>query len=108
MILDTIIQVKQNKESKKQATRKFVRKKDGLSRSIVKSISWRAIGTIDTIIISWLVTGKPSLAFSIGAVELVTKMMLYTIHERVWEHISFGKKAVYIEITDDDNKRNPK
>lgn len=60
-------------------------------RSIVKSISWRVIGTLDTIIISWIITGTLSLAFSIGVVELVTKMVLYFFHERIWNNISWGK-----------------
>ena len=60
-------------------------------RSIVKSISWRAIGTLDTIIISWIVTGTLSLAFSIGFIELVTKMVLYFFHERIWNNINWGK-----------------
>lgn len=60
-------------------------------RSIAKTLSWRTIGTIDTILISWLVTGTLSLAFSIGAIELVTKMMLYFFHERLWNTISWGK-----------------
>ena len=60
-------------------------------RSIVKSISWRAIGTLDTIIISWIVTGTLSLAFSIGFIELVTKMVLYFFHERIWNTINWGK-----------------
>ena len=60
-------------------------------RSIAKSISWRAIGTLDTIIISWIITGKLSLAFSIGLVELVTKMVLYFLHERLWNTIKWGR-----------------
>lgn len=60
-------------------------------RSIVKSISWRAIGTIDTIIISYLITGKLAFAFSIGGVELFTKMFLYFLHERTWNKINFGR-----------------
>ena len=60
-------------------------------RSIVKSISWRAIGTLDTIIISWVVTGTLTMAFSIGVVELVTKMVLYFFHERIWNTIKWGK-----------------
>ncbi len=60
-------------------------------RSIVKSISWRVVGTLDTILISWVVTGTLSLAFSIGMVELVTKMVLYFFHERIWNSISWGK-----------------
>ena len=60
-------------------------------RSIVKSISWRAIGTLDTIAISWFVTGTLALALSIGAVELVSKMALYFFHERAWNLIKWGK-----------------
>ncbi|MDO7173021.1 DUF2061 domain-containing protein [Mariniflexile sp. AS56] len=60
-------------------------------RSIVKSISWRLIGTLDTILISWLITGELALAFSIGSVELVTKMVLYFFHERIWNNIKWGK-----------------
>ena len=60
-------------------------------RSIVKSISWRVIGTLDTILISWLVTEALTVAFSIGAIELITKMVLYFFHERVWNAIKWGK-----------------
>lgn len=61
------------------------------ARSIIKSISWRVIGTLDTILISWFITGKLDLAFSIGSIELVTKMVLYFFHERVWNSIKWGK-----------------
>lgn len=60
-------------------------------RSIVKSISWRIIGTLDTVFISWLVTGEIGLALSIGSVELFTKMILYFLHERLWNAMSWGK-----------------
>ncbi len=42
-------------------------------RSVVKTISWRALGTIDTIIISWIIVGNFRFALSIGGVELVYK-----------------------------------
>jgi uncharacterized membrane protein len=61
-------------------------------RSIVKSISWRALGTMDTIIISWVITGKVTMALTIGSIELVTKMVLYFLHERLWNIIKWGKK----------------
>jgi uncharacterized membrane protein len=60
-------------------------------RSLAKTISWRVIGTIDTVLISWLITGTLRLAFSIGLVELVTKMVLYFFHERAWNKIKWGK-----------------
>lgn len=60
-------------------------------RSVVKAISWRATGTIDTILISWLITGQLKWAFSIGFVELFTKVGLYYVHERVWDRLNFGR-----------------
>lgn len=60
-------------------------------RSIVKSVSWRTIGTIDTILISFLITGKVTLALSIGGIEVFTKMILYYFHERAWNRIKFGR-----------------
>ncbi|MCX2719126.1 DUF2061 domain-containing protein [Lentiprolixibacter aurantiacus] len=60
-------------------------------RSILKSITWRIVGTADTVIISWIVTGELTLAFSIGFVELLSKMILYFVHERVWNRVRWGK-----------------
>ena len=87
MIADQIILANREKKvsySKDKSSEKPI-------RSIVKSISWRVIGTLDTIIISWIITGTLSLAFSIGVVELVTKMVLYFFHERIWNSINWGK-----------------
>lgn len=67
------------------------RKSEKPKRSVAKSISWRIIGTLDTIIISWIITGTLTVAFSIGAVELFTKMILYFFHERAWNRIGWGK-----------------
>lgn len=61
-------------------------------RSLLKAISWRATGTVDTIVISFIVTGHIKLALSIGFIELFTKIGLYYIHERVWEKIPVGRK----------------
>lgn len=58
------------------------------SRHILKTITWRIIGTIDTIVLSWLITGSLTLGFSIGGVEVVTKMLLYYLHERAWYKFS--------------------
>ncbi len=61
-------------------------------RSVAKAISWRAVGTLDTIVISLILTGELVLAFTIGSVEIVTKMILYFFHERIWNSIKWGKK----------------
>jgi uncharacterized membrane protein len=60
-------------------------------RSLLKSVSWRITGTIDTFIISYIITGKISLAFSISGVEIFTKISLYYFHERLWNKIKIGK-----------------
>jgi len=66
--------------------------KENHSRSIAKAVSWRITGTIDTIIVSYVVTGKIALALSIGFVEVFTKIGLYYFHERIWNRISYGRQ----------------
>ena len=61
------------------------------SHSFAKAVSWRMFGTLDTFIIGYLVTGKLRLAGSIVGVELLTKTLLYYLHERAWDRISWGK-----------------
>lgn len=53
--------------------------------SVLKSISWRIVGTIDTMIIAYFITGKIDMALSIGFIEIFTKLTLFYLHERVWE-----------------------
>ena len=65
--------------------------KDKRSRSLMKAISWRITGTIDTIVISYLITRQVRWALSIGFVEVFTKILLYFAHERAWDRISFGR-----------------
>lgn len=60
-------------------------------RHILKTITWRIIGTLDTMILSWLITGNWKWGIAIGGVELITKMVLYYLHERAWYRYSkFG------------------
>ncbi|MFT5661640.1 MAG: putative membrane protein [Sulfurimonas sp.] len=65
--------------------------KEKAYRSVVKTISWRTIGTLDTVVISYIITGDLKMAASIGSIELFTKMILYYFHERAWNKISLGK-----------------
>lgn len=60
-------------------------------RSLMKAISWRITGTIDTFIISWVIIGSPLIASGIALTEIMTKIFIYWIHERVWNSISWGK-----------------
>lgn len=60
-------------------------KKDNtIARHLAKTITWRIVGTIDTMILSSLITGSIKIGLAIGGVEVITKMILYFFHERAW------------------------
>jgi len=59
-------------------------------RHIAKTITWRIIGTLDTFIIGWIVTGNELIGASIGGLEIITKTILYYIHERAWYKSKYG------------------
>ena len=66
---------------------------DSHQRSIAKAISWRVTGTADTFIISWLITGELMIAGGIALTEVVTKIVLYWLHERAWNRVKWGRHA---------------
>ncbi len=59
-------------------------------RHLFKSISWRFVGSIDTILLTWIISGNLKFGMVIGSFELFTKMILYYIHERIWYKSKFG------------------
>jgi uncharacterized membrane protein len=71
---------------------KLFRGREAHRRSFAKAVSWRITGTIDTFIISFFVTGKVSLASTIAAIEVITKIGFYYLHERVWATIPWGHR----------------
>lgn len=60
-------------------------------RSVAKALSWRVVGTLDTLVVSYFLTGEISLAASIASVDFITKLILYFFHERIWNAIKWGK-----------------
>ncbi len=64
--------------------------RESRKRHIAKTITWRALGTTDTMLLSWFITGNPLVGMKIGFAELITKMVLYYLHERVWYRSNFG------------------
>ncbi|MGZ8364219.1 MAG: DUF2061 domain-containing protein [Caulobacteraceae bacterium] len=66
--------------------------RDGHLRSVIKAFSWRFVGSLDTFLLSWLITGKAHYAVTIAGGEALTKIVLYYIHERVWNRITWGRK----------------
>ncbi len=71
-------------------------------RHLAKTITWRIVGTLDTIILSWIITGNPLTGLKIGGAEVITKMVLYYFHERVWFNIGIKeskKRHLFKTIT---------
>ena len=62
------------------------------ARSVLKALSWRALGTLDTFAISWLLTGRVEIAGSIAGLEIITKIAWYYLHERIWAAIHWGRR----------------
>ncbi len=62
------------------------------TRSLLKAISWRIVGTLDTMTLGWIITGSPLMGLKIGALELFTKFILYYFHELIWIRFKFGTK----------------
>jgi len=62
------------------------------SRHLLKTITWRIIGTLDTMLLGWFVSGDHKVGLTIGSLELLTKMVLYYGHERIWYSVDYGIK----------------
>lgn len=59
-------------------------------RHIIKTFTWRGVGTLDTVLFGWLITGNPIIGLKIGGIETLTKMLLYFGHEKLWYKINYG------------------
>lgn len=69
-----------------------VKMPESKKRHLFKTVTWRTVGSLDTFLLGWLITGNPTAGFTISLSELLTKMVLYYIHERLWYRIDFGLK----------------
>jgi adenylylsulfate kinase len=67
---------------------------DSHFRSIIKAVSWRIFGTLMTMAFTFLVTQKITFALYIGLFEFVAKIILFYLHERLWNVVSFDKVFV--------------
>jgi uncharacterized membrane protein len=65
--------------------------KDSPQRSILKALSWRMVATATTMIIIYYVSGSLDWALIGGAFDIILKLVLYYLHERLWTNIQWGK-----------------
>ena len=60
---------------------------DSKTKSLLKTLSWRAVATLITMIIAYFIVGDLTVALSIGAFDVIIKMVAYYFHERAWSRI---------------------
>lgn len=77
---------------KSDVSYKVSKSSDTPIRSVVKAVSWRLVGTLDTLAVSWFVVQDAKTASAIASIDFVTKMILYFFHERAWNAIKWGKR----------------
>jgi uncharacterized membrane protein len=97
-MLDVLLKQSEEKPDSKGVI-KVSDRADKPIKSFMKSVSWRIVGTIDTMVISYIITGRVTVAVSIGSVEVLTKTILYYFHERLWAHIHKIKINLLIKTT---------
>ena len=67
--------------------------RESLSRSVLKALSWRILGTLVTAGLVYATTRRLLLALGIGGAEWVLKLGCYFVHERVWNRIEVGREG---------------
>lgn len=65
---------------------------ESTTRSIAKAVSYRLLGSLSTALIVFIFSGNPKVSVGVGLADMVMKIALYYLHERLWNHISFGRQ----------------
>jgi uncharacterized membrane protein len=60
-------------------------------RSLAKAFSYRIAGSTFTALVVYILTNQASVSLGAGALDMVGKIGLYFLHERIWDKISFGR-----------------
>lgn len=64
------------------------------ARSVAKAVTWRVLGTITTSALVFIFTRRIALSLTVGAVEFVSKIGIFWLHERAWDRVRFGRSKV--------------
>lgn len=59
-------------------------------RHVAKALTWRLVGTMDTFLLAWFLTGSFEFGATFSGIEILTKTILYYGHERVWYTTRWG------------------
>ena len=61
------------------------------SRTWAKALSWQATGIVVTCLIGYYYTGSMATAFSLASISSVSGLLMYVLHEKVWQKVRWGK-----------------
>ena len=64
---------------------------DSSSRSLAKAVSYRVLGSAVTALIVLLFSGSLKVSLGVGALDMLSKIALYFLHERLWNYIPYGR-----------------
>jgi len=64
---------------------------DSSSRSLAKAVSYRILGSTGTALIVLIFSGSLKLSLGAGALDMLLKIALYFVHERIWNYIPYGR-----------------
>jgi len=79
---------------------------DSTKRTLVKAVVWRSVAMTATIVLAMIFLGGFKLALGYAVVETAVKFTLYFLHERVWQHIEFGREDERAENEEADLGRH--
>lgn len=69
--------------------------RESRARSFLKAVTYRITGTVTTALLVWFLTGELAVAMAVGAIEPVVKIVIYYLHERVWQLVPRGAVRRY-------------
>jgi uncharacterized membrane protein len=58
--------------------------KETFKRSFFKTFTWRVFASLDTGLLTWFFSGDVITGLKVGGLEVVTKLIIYFLHERAW------------------------
>jgi uncharacterized membrane protein len=64
---------------------------ESTSRSLAKAVSYRVLGSTGTALVVLILSGNLKISLGVGAVDMLLKVALYFVHERLWNHIPYGR-----------------
>jgi adenylylsulfate kinase len=62
-------------------------------RTLAKTVTWRLAAFAGTVLVVWMLTGRPGVALALGGFEALGKLAVYYFHERIWDRIRFGRRV---------------